>query len=211
MKKISQGTGGAGGQAEVDGDDSIALGGHGGEAVLGDGGPGGNARVKGDRSTGVGGQGGRGGAGPGQPGGDVIIEQDDVFMAGGQGGESSQIDGRGGRGGRSYGFHLFGMPTRAHIKPPYGLPHCEPGRGGDAPDTPQYMARKLIVIGLKERYFIEKSITPCDLETVWYDRTIVDLVWLNETLSLRGYHWRVSTVDNEYEFSDSPAVDTPQK
>jgi hypothetical protein len=202
MKKITQGTGGAGGQAEVEGDDSTALGGHGGEAVIGDGGPGGKARVKGDRSTGVGGKGGRGGVGPGQPGGDILIEQDDVFMAGGQGGESSQIDGRGGRGGRSCGAHLFGFTTRAHIKPPYGHPQNEPGRGGDAPDTPQYMARKLLVMGLKERYFIEKSITPCDLEAVWYDRTIVDLNWLNETLRIRGYRWQVSTVDDEYEFSD---------
>lgn len=67
MKKITQGTGGAGGQAEVEGDDSTALGGHGGEAVIGDGGPGGKAHVKGNRSTGVGGKGGRGGWGQVSP------------------------------------------------------------------------------------------------------------------------------------------------
>lgn len=202
MKKITQGTGGAGGQAEVEGDHSTALGGDGGEAVIGDGGPGGKARVKGNRSLGVGGKGGRGGLGPGQPGGDVSIEQDNIFMAGGQGGESNQIDGRGGRGGRSHGAYLFGFDNRGYIKPPYGHSQNESGRGGDAPDTPQYMARKLLVLGLKERYFIEKSITPCDLESIWYDRNIVDLKWLNETLLLRGYRWQVSVVDDEYEFSD---------
>lgn len=202
MKKRTQGTGGAGGQAEVEGDDSTALGGRGGEAVVGDGGSGGKAIVKGNRSKGVGGQGGRGGVGPGQPGGDVLIEQDDVLMAGGQGGESNQIDGRGGRGGRSYGAHLYGFAVRAHIKPPYGRSQNEPGRGGDAPDTPQYVARKILLMGLKERYFIEQSITPRDLEAVWYDRTIADISWVNETLRMRGHRWQVSIVDDEYEFSD---------
>ena len=70
------------------------------------------------------------------------------------------------------------------------------------PDSPQYMARKLTIMALKERYFIAKQIEPGDSETVWYDRTVVPTAWLNDTLKLRGYKWRVSVVDGEYEFSD---------
>lgn len=201
----TKGNGGCGGDAEVEGDDSNATGGDGGSAVIGDGGIGGNARVSGNRSAAIGGKGGRGGIGPGQPGGDVVIHDDDIFAAGGQGGESSQPDGRGGRGGRAYEIpNLFRKPDRGHIKAPYGRPNIEPGRGGDAPDTPQYMARKLIIMALKERYFIEKKIEPRDLETVWYDRTIASLTWLNDTLQLRGQKWRVGVQDGEYDFNDEP-------
>lgn len=133
---------------------------------------------------------------------DVSVEQDDVFSVGGQGGEASQPDGRGGRGGRAYPGNSFGGQDRGHIKPPYGRPNTEPGRGGDAPDTPQYTARKLIVIALKERYFISKDIEPRDADTVWYDRAIVPLDWVNQTLRMRGHRWQVSVVDQEYEFSD---------
>lgn len=197
------GAGGAGGDAEVTGDDSSAEGGAGGEAVVGDGGCGGHARVNGNRSQALGGKGGRGGIGQGQPGMDVIVEQDGVFSEGGQGGESNQPDGRGGRGGRAPRAHLFfGGVDRGHIKPPYGRPHNEPGRGGDAPDTPQYMARKLCVMALKERYLIARGASPIDYDTVWYDRSVVPLDWLNETLHMRGHRWSVSVVDDEYEFSD---------
>ena len=70
------------------------------------------------------------------------------------------------------------------------------------PDSPQYMARKLTIMALKERYFTAKQIEPRDSETVWYDRKVVPTAWLNDTLKLRGYNWRVSVVDGEYEFSD---------
>lgn len=201
-QKLNKGTGGTGGNAEVHGDHSSAVGGRGGDAVIGDGGRGGNARVTGNRSTGIGGRGGRGGVGPGQSGGDVHVEHDDMLSVGGHGGEANQPDGRGGRGGRAFGAPIFGGLDRGHIKPPYGRAHTEPGRGGDAPDSPQYMARKLIVIALKERFFIEAAIEPRDQDTVWYDRTVVPLDWLNETLRLRGHRWTVSVVDGEYEFSD---------
>ena len=52
--------GGDGGRATVDGDESDATGGDGGEAGLGDGGRGGAAIAKGNRSTAKGGSGGRG-------------------------------------------------------------------------------------------------------------------------------------------------------
>lgn len=203
MNIKTRGNGGAGGGAEVEGNDSSATGGLGGDAVIGDGGQGGNARVFGNRSAAIGGKGGRGGIGSGQPGGDIVIQGDDAFGAGGQGGEASQLDGRGGRGGRPYGVFLsFGMIDRRHIKAPYGQEHDEPGRGGDAPDSPQYMARKLIIMALKERYFIENVIDPRDSDTVWYDRKVVPLIWLNNTLQLRLQKWCVSIVDGEYEFKD---------
>ncbi|KUE86581.1 hypothetical protein ASL20_22770 [Cupriavidus necator] len=66
------------------------------------------------------------------------------------------------------------------------------------------MARKLIIMALKERYFIAKSIESHDSDVIWYDRTIVPLDWLNDTLKLRGHKWRVSLVDGEYEFTDNP-------
>ncbi len=64
------------------------------------------------------------------------------------------------------------------------------------------MARKLIIMALKERYFMAKSIELCDQDTIWYDRTIVPLDWLNGTLKLRGHKWRVGVVDGEYEFTE---------
>lgn len=206
MSEPKRGAGGHGGDASVDGDDSSAEGGLGGDAVIGDGGRGGHAKVTGDRSSAIGGQGGRGGIGPGQPGMDVSVEQENTHAHGGQGGEANQPDGRGGRGGRAWmpeGLcELLGIQDRGHIKPRYGQPQTGFGHGGHAPDTPQYMARKLIVMALKERYFIEKQIVQQDADTVWYDRTIVPIEWLNATLALRGHAWRVSVVDQEYEFTD---------
>src|SRR5713226_6369069 len=99
MNIPKKGTAGSGGHASVEGDDSRAEGGEGGEAVFGDGARGGHARVKGNNSAGVGGKAGRGGVGPGQPGMDVEVIGDDTFVVGGEGGEARQIDGRGGRGG----------------------------------------------------------------------------------------------------------------
>jgi hypothetical protein len=96
----------------------------------------------------------------------------------------------------------LGIPDRGHIKAPYGRQYVEPGRGGDAPDTPQYVARKLVIMALKERYFMAQLINPRDSDTVWYDRTVVPLTWLNGTLRLRTQKWRVSVVDGEYEFTN---------
>jgi hypothetical protein len=68
-----KGSGGRGGDARVDGEDSTAEGGLGGDAVVGDGGDGGDAWIEADRSHGIGGPGGRGGLGPGGKGGDARI------------------------------------------------------------------------------------------------------------------------------------------
>lgn len=192
------GKGGHGGHASVNGESSIAQGGDGGDAVIGDGGHGGDARVDGNNSEARGGQGGRGGVDPGGRGGDAMAAGSNTFAVGGQGGEASQSDGRGGRGGRSYMPWLFG-DKRLHMRLPYGEVNNYPGRGGDSVDTPQYKARRLIVENLKERYFRAKSLP---MEDVWYDREIVGLDWLNERIKAEGHRWQVSLVDSEYEFTD---------
>lgn len=193
-----------GGDASVVGHDSHATGGDAGDSVIGSGGRGGDAHVQGSRSVAIGGQGGRGGIGPGMLGGDVSIDGDNAVGIGGQGGEASQLDGRGGRGGRAPASPYFESwlgsgAKRPHMKRPYGEPNDEYGSGGDAPDTAQYKARRLIVESLKESYFREKSLP---LKDVWYDREIVDLAWLNHQLSLHGHRWTVEIVDSEYEFAD---------
>jgi hypothetical protein len=202
--RSKRGSGGPGGSAEVDGDSSSALGGDGGEGVIGDGGAGGYARVQGNNSAAIGGPGGRGGLGPGQPGGDAEFSGDNGFVAGGQGGEAAQADGRGGRGGQPGYLNLPGVKPRRHMKLPYYQTSNEPGRGGDSADTPQYMARRLIVEGLKRRFFRNSSPPVLEGDDIWYDRDVVTIVWLNEQLSLEGHRWRVTIVADEYEFVDGP-------
>lgn len=223
------GDGGDGGQATVAADRSHALGGLGGRGGIGPGGRGGDAHVlpagtcvdehlsiselnppigPGDTYISIGGQivllarGGHNG-GDGGRGGDGFAVGDDSFSAGGQGGEASQPGGRGGRGGRAYMpddiAHLFGSRRPAHMRWPYYEPVTEPGRGGDAPDTPQYKARRLIVEHLKKRYFAPQDLP---IEEVWWDREVVPLAWINEQLEAEGHRWRASVLDDEYEFMD---------
>lgn len=229
-----RGVGGRGGDGYVEGDNSNAEGGQGGDAGLGDGGRGGDASIIGNNGRAIGGRGGRGGIGPGGPGGDAHIIRDPValgtllqadkgasgqggnayaigegafeaIVAGGQGGEASQPDGRGGRGGRAFmppewdGW--LGTPKRAHIRWPYFELITEPGRGGDAADTPQYKARRIILERLKRQYFRDEGL---DLNEAWWDRTVVPLAWLNDELRRQGHHWSATVVDDEYEFLDLP-------
>ncbi|MCB4770509.1 hypothetical protein LGR54_18025 [Ancylobacter sp. Lp-2] len=63
--------GGRGGDAHVDGENSSAEGGKGGDAAEENGGRGGDACVEGDNIRAIGGLGGRGGITPGAPGGDA--------------------------------------------------------------------------------------------------------------------------------------------
>ena len=72
-------------------------------------------------------------------------------------------------------------------------------RWGDAADTPQYKARRIIVELLKRSYFRAKGLRLAD---VWWDRTVVPMDWLNEQLRSQGHRWQASIVDDEYEFSD---------
>lgn len=202
------GGGGDGGRAEVDGDGSDAQGGAGGDGVgKGAGGRGGDARVKGNNSVAVGGRGGRGGLGPGGPGGDVEVRCDNQQGFGGMGGEAPQWDGRGGRGGRAAldpelaaGLGIRFRP--AHIKTPYGQAPREPGRGGDSVDTPQYMARRIIVEDLKLMEFVRQG-HPLDREDAWYDRSVVSVDWINRRLMSLGYGWQMRVVDDEYEFYET--------
>lgn len=96
-------------------------------------------------------------------------------------------------------FEKFGAQRRPHMRWPYYEPITEPGRGGDAPDTPQYKARRLIVEQLKKRYF---SLRALPLDMAWWDREVVPLAWINEQLEANKHLWRASIVDDEYEFFD---------
>jgi hypothetical protein len=62
-------------------------------------GEGGNAEVTGNRSTAIGGPAGESGIVLGGPGGDAKVHGDDSLAIGGQGGGAPQANGRGGRGG----------------------------------------------------------------------------------------------------------------
>lgn len=223
------GDGGDGGHATVAADRSHAIGGRGGRGGIGPGGRGGNAHVlaadagsqeqidlnqlnspigPGDtyisingeiillaRAGSNGDEGGRGG--------DAFAIGDDSFVAGGQGAESFQAGGRGGRGGRAFMpedlEHLFETRRYAHMRWPYYEPVTEPGRGGDAPDTPQYKARRLIVEAIKMRHFANIGLP---LTEVWWDRDVVPLNLINKQLEVEGHNWRATVVDDEYEFSD---------
>ena len=222
--------GGDGGHASVDGNDSSAEGGLGGKAGLGDGGRGGSVSVVGDNAHARGGDGGRGGIQPGAPGGGAIVSDDPADIDkvaneggnawvragaflyceihGGDGGEAGQPGGRGGRGARSYvspdDRKRLGLgPDRGHFKLPYFEPNTEPGRGGDGEDTPQYMARRIILEGIKARHILTKSFSRID---VWYDRSVVPLAWMNVELLADGHRWQVRVEDGEYEFHELPAA-----
>lgn len=215
-----------GGNAHAEGDYSYAEGGAAGESSRGIGGDGGDAHAIGVLSTAVGGRGGRGGLSKGGPGGDAVAEQDGAASYGGNGGESAQHDGRGGRGGTPQLLSvLLGdeLARRAGMKLPYGAPNTFPGRGGDSIDSPQYMARRLIVEKIKNQYFIENGIPTegslasvgvsqwsnnfyqpltARFSDVWYDRKIVPLSWINDQVQKNGNKWAVAIEDEEYVFTD---------
>ena len=153
-KSVSEGT--RGGNATARGERSKAIGGDAGPTGNAPGGRGGDVDISQSGMTAVGGQGGGGGVGPGMPGMDVDDSWGNPdYAEGGMGGEANQPDGRGGRGGQAPGYEeicrALGKTPRPHMKRPY-WPDDEDvhvGRGGDAPDTPQYKARRLIVELLK--------------------------------------------------------------
>jgi hypothetical protein len=205
------GDGGRGGDASVNGDNAHAIGGRGGRGGIGPGGRGGDANVVRDQ-TGLerlpltrGQEDAEAGPGRGGSGYAVAERAFEILVAGGQGGEANQPDGRGGRGGRAFippelQEHLA-LPDRSHMRWPYFEPITEPGRGGDAPDTPRYKARRIIVEQLKRLYFGAKGLHLAD---AWWDRTVVPMDWLNEKLRGAGHRWQASIIDDEYEFTDLP-------
>lgn len=204
------GDGGDGGKAIVDADNSRARGGRGGRGGIGPGGPGGDAHVVRDQAAyerllnekeeDVVEPGGRGGHA-------FVVGENpgDSLAVGGDGGEACQADGRGGRGGRAFMpaelRELLGIPDRRHMRWPYFEPITEPGRGGDAADTPQYKARRLIIERLKRRYFRERDLESSE---AWWDREVVPLHWLREQILRDGHRWAIAVVADEYEFTDLP-------
>lgn len=224
------GDGGAGGQASVAADRSHAIGGRGGRGGIGPGGPGGDVHILPEGTSweelislgkappigpsdtylstsdgrilllARGGQNGN----DGSRGGGGFAIGNDTFAAGGQGGEASQPDGRGGRGGRAHGMDEslggLGKNRRAYMRRPYYESINEPGRGGDAPDTPQYKARRLIVEQIKQQRFAQLGLP---LSEAWWDREIVPIDWINKQLMADRHRWSVMVVDDEYEFTDS--------
>lgn len=228
------GDGGDGGDASVAANNSYAIGGEGGRGGLGDGGNGGDAHVGADDAsfqkwlrsrngveedapvirpsdTYIARSNGEiimlAGGGDGPNGGDSFGYGDSSGAVGGQGGEADQPDGRGGRGGRSIlppeVREALGLgPDRGHMKWPYFEPINEPGRGADRPDTPQYMARRLIVERLKARYLAQNRLT---VDSVWYDREVVPMGWLNSELVADGHQWSAAIVDLEYQFTNRPS------
>lgn len=89
------------------------------------------------------------------------------------------------------------------MKLPYGETNNFPGRGGDTPDTLQYMARRLVIEDLKLRFFIEHELRRNDPHHVWYDREEVPLTWINSRLEADGHRWRADVIDDEYVFTET--------
>jgi hypothetical protein len=187
------GEGGKGGKATVRGNDSFARGGDGGKGVVGPGGLGGDANIEGDRSLAVGGRGGRGGLGPGGPGGKAETRGDDAVSIGGEGGEANQVDGRGGRGGRS-GYLLSERPD---FQLPDGRWISEFGRGGDGGHSPQYAAR-LMVIGDLLGHSVSMYATSAGVRDAETAKSLLNR--LNGLLSREGRGWRVQITDGCFEF-----------
>ncbi len=95
--------------------------------------------------------------------------------------------------------HSINPQKKRHLRWPYGEEITEYGRGGDASDTPQYKARRIIIEELKKDFFHAKSLPLID---VWWDRDTVSLEWLNMRLKELGHRWHTILVDWEYEFRD---------
>ena len=209
MPNLKKEKGNRGGHAIATDNGSTAIGGDAGFPSNMPGGRGGDARATLPQSTIVGGRGGRGGISEGMPGMDVSDEGQTIgganlYIEGGMGGEASQLDGRGGRGGQAPSSHiidqLLGRSARAHMKRPYWPDdRIEYGRGGDAPDTPQYRARRLIVEMIKAECVGARQYFTTE---VWYERDAVSMDVINNGLALLGMSWRAALDDHEYVFGE---------
>jgi hypothetical protein len=187
------GDGGRGGNATVQGRNSSARGGDGGEGVVGAGGRGGDAEVHGDNSVAVGGKGGRGGLGNGGPGGRATARGHNMFSAGGEGGEANQPDGRGGRGGQN-GYLALSLPD---YQLPDGRWISEFGRGGDSVHSPQYAARLMV---LEECWGRAISMYAASAGILDEQASASTLEHLNELLCRNGHAWRVRITAGCFEF-----------
>jgi len=109
---VMQGAGGRGGDAHVEGDNSTAEGGQGGDAASGAGGRGGDASVNGDNALAIGGRGGRGGIGPGGRGGDARVVPDQAELERLLSATEQEVnEGGGGHGGQAYAVSEHALNT----------------------------------------------------------------------------------------------------
>lgn len=194
--KDTSGEGGRGGNASVRGNDNTAQGGCGGEGVVGPGGPGGDAIIAGDNNVAVGGPGGRGGLGEGGPGGRAEVLGNNKVVAGGEGGEAGQMDGRGGRGGRS-GFHF--VRGRTDYRPSDEAWLGEYGRGGDGGSSLQYSARLMVI-----EEILGRPITMRASSAGFIDAKTCSVILhrLNERLGCDQHAWRVRITAGCFDFYD---------
>lgn len=143
------------------------------------GGDGGGGTIIGNRGTVIGGRGGDGGvSGIGGKGGGGIINGDDGLIIGGDGGSAATADGRGGRGARG--------PTErlGFLTDIWGY-----GRGGSAPNNPEYDRRINLLIKIRNEYLAK---FPGDAPYVEAGIDPVPIDWVNQRLAELRESWTVS-------------------
>lgn len=142
------------------------------------GGDGGGGTIIGNRGTVIGGRGGDGGvSGIGGRGGSGVIQGDDGLIIGGDGGSATTADGRGGRGARGP-TERFGFSTDM-----WGY-----GRGGSAPNHPEYDRRINLLIQIRNEYL---SRFPGDAPYVQAGIDSVPVDWINQRLAELHESWTV--------------------
>lgn len=152
---------------------------------MGVGGDGGGGVIMGNRGTVFGGRGGDGGvSGIGGKGGGGFVQGDDALIIGGDGGSAATADGRGGRGARGP-TERVGFPTTI-----WGC-----GRGGSAPNHPEYDRRINLLIQIRSEYF---SRFPEDAPYVQAGIDLVPVDWINQRLTELGEPWNVKLGESGY-------------
>jgi hypothetical protein len=152
---------------------------------IGVGGDGGGGTVIGKRGTVMGGRGGDGGvSGLGGKGGSGFIHGDDGLIIGGDGGSAATTDGRGGRGARGPTERL-GFSTEL-----WGY-----GRGGSAPNHPEYNRRINLLIQIRSEYL---SKFPFDDPYIQAGIDPIPIDWINQRLTELCEPWTVKRGDLGY-------------
>lgn len=142
------------------------------------GGDGGGGTIIGNCGTVIGGQGGDGGmSGIGGKGGSGFIHGDDGLIIGGDGGSAATADGRGGGGARGP-TERFGFSTEM-----WGY-----GRGGSAPNHPEYDRRINLLIQIRNEYL---SRFPNDAPYIKAGIDPVPIDWINQRLAELSEPWTV--------------------
>ena len=157
------------------------------------GGDGGGGTIIGNRGTVIGGRGGDGGvSGIGGKGGSGFIHGDEGLIIGGDGGSAATADGRGGRGARGP-TERIGFPTEM-----WGY-----GRGGSAPNHPEYDRRIDLLIHIRNEYL---SRFPSDAPFIQAGIDSVPIDWINQRLAEMSEPWTVKHGDRGYVL---PALEAP--